>query len=169
MTRVAVAVLLLHIVAALAAARGPCRFAPLFTSEGIWANATDAASFLDAHAAWEHGFVNELGVDPLTQLTYDGHRLDFTTGEPLGLPHLFSAPSKESVHIGLLARFLADSASPATAPRGDRSRHVFTSADAALSTLGKKVWCSARKRYLRRSGRSPGTLGHRKQRCKKKG
>uniref|UniRef100_A0A7S1MIX3 Endo-beta-1,2-glucanase SGL domain-containing protein n=1 Tax=Neobodo designis TaxID=312471 RepID=A0A7S1MIX3_NEODS len=119
--------------------RPACRFAPDYTSEQIWSDEAVAKAFLDAHAAWEYDFVNGLGVDPLTQLTYDGHRLDFETGEPLGLPHLFSAPSKESVHVGLLARYLADQAAPEAAPRGNRSQAVFASVSAALATLGTKA------------------------------
>ena len=35
--------------------------------------------------------------------TYDGQFLDYSTGNLSGEPHLFSAPSKESIHISLLA------------------------------------------------------------------
>jgi hypothetical protein len=137
--RLAAALTLCVAVAAAAPARGPCRFAPRYDADSLWKNETAASAFLDEHALWEYDFVNGLGVDPLTQLTYDGHRLDFVTGEPLGLPHLFSAPSKESVHIGLLARYLADAADPAAAPRGTRSQGVFASATAVLATLGTKA------------------------------
>jgi hypothetical protein len=35
--------------------------------------------------------------------TYDGHPLDYNTGKLFGEPHLFSAPSKESIHLAILA------------------------------------------------------------------
>ncbi len=35
--------------------------------------------------------------------TYDGHPIDYTTGKVAGQPHLFSAASKESIHVALLA------------------------------------------------------------------
>lgn len=135
-----VSAVLLSLVAVLAAATAaPCRFAPLFNTSAIASDAATATAFLDTHAAGEAGFVRYLGVDPLTQLTYDGHRLDFVTGMPDGLPHLFSAPSKESLHVGLLARYLADQAWPELAPRPNRSAHVFASVDAALATLVQKA------------------------------
>ena len=38
-----------------------------------------------------------------TGYTYDGQFLDYATGDLAGEPHLFSAPSKESIHVSLLA------------------------------------------------------------------
>jgi hypothetical protein len=35
--------------------------------------------------------------------TYDGQFLDYNTGDLSGEPHLFSAPSKESIHVSMLA------------------------------------------------------------------
>lgn len=44
-----------------------------------------------------------IGYDAATGYTYDGHPLDVENGTLWGQPHLFSAPSKESVHLGMLA------------------------------------------------------------------
>jgi hypothetical protein len=39
-------------------------------------------------------------------MTLDGQQLDVDTGEPHGQPHLFSASSKESLHLALMAKVL---------------------------------------------------------------
>lgn len=44
-----------------------------------------------------------VAYNPESGLTYDGHSIDFNTGELRGQPHNWSAPSKESIHITLLA------------------------------------------------------------------
>jgi hypothetical protein len=54
---------------------------------------------------WESKFVRELAVDKDSGLTLDGWQIDVTTGEPM-TPHQFTAPSKESIHIALLAKVL---------------------------------------------------------------
>lgn len=40
-----------------------------------------------------------IGYDAISGYTYDGHALNYTTGELYGEPHQFSAPSKESIHV----------------------------------------------------------------------
>jgi len=40
---------------------------------------------------------------PQTGLTYDGHSINYQTGELMPPIHNFSAPSKESIHVALLA------------------------------------------------------------------
>ncbi len=60
--------------------------------------------FLDAVSYWEGNFhANGIGLNTVSGLTYDGSPLDYTSGESIDQPHLFSASSKESIHIGLLA------------------------------------------------------------------
>lgn len=56
---------------------------------------------------WEGNFVNGVGVDKTTGLTLDGIRVDVKTGEllPESL-HQFTASSKESIHLGLMAQVL---------------------------------------------------------------
>lgn len=41
-----------------------------------------------------------VAYDSVSGYTYDGHPLDYDTGRLYGAPHLFSAPSKESIHLG---------------------------------------------------------------------
>eukprot|EP01133_Synstelium_polycarpum_P011003 gene11003-12823_t len=43
------------------------------------------------------------GINGATCYTYDGHSLNYTTGELADPAHLFSAPSKESIQLGMLA------------------------------------------------------------------
>lgn len=57
---------------------------------------------------WEGQFAQPgIGYDAKSGYTYDGHPLNYTTGGLYGEPHLFSAPSKESIHMGVLALALS--------------------------------------------------------------
>lgn len=48
-----------------------------------------------------------VGLQESTGLTYDGYRLDINTGELLGGGlHYWTASSKESIHVGILANIL---------------------------------------------------------------
>ena len=62
--------------------------------------------FLKQVYTWEAKFVRELGVDQKSGLTFDGQQLDVETGLPRGDPHLFTASSKESIHLTILAKAL---------------------------------------------------------------
>jgi hypothetical protein len=60
--------------------------------------------YMEHVVSWESNFaVAGVGLDPSTLFTFDGHPLNYTTGDLYGSPHTFSAPSKESLHIALLA------------------------------------------------------------------
>ncbi|RYG65727.1 hypothetical protein EON64_11320, partial [archaeon] len=86
-----------------AASKGSCQFANSyecsdFKSEKI------ARDYLHRVMKWEGQFAKpNVGYDPVSGYTYDGHPIDYNTGELYGEPHLFSAPSKESIHVALLA------------------------------------------------------------------
>jgi len=57
---------------------------------------------------WEGQFAQPgIGYDAKSGYTYDGHPLNYTTGALYGDPHLFSAPSKESIHMSMLALALS--------------------------------------------------------------
>lgn len=83
-----------------------CRFAPTYNGSNIFFNESVRHSFLLDHACMEAKFMRYIGVDRATGLTHDGQRLSIETGLPDELPHMFSAPSKESVHIAVLAKVL---------------------------------------------------------------
>ena len=52
----------------------------------------------------EAKFAKELGTDPISGLTLDGAQLDLKRGHPLPeKTHKFTAPSKESIHVAILA------------------------------------------------------------------
>mmetsp|Transcript_59033 Transcript_59033/g.68290 ORF Transcript_59033/g.68290 Transcript_59033/m.68290 type:complete len:472 (-) Transcript_59033:131-1546(-) len=51
--------------------------------------------------------MKHIGLDAATSMTRDGQPLDATSGLPDGLPpHMFSAPSKESLHVAVLCKVL---------------------------------------------------------------
>ena len=120
----------LCVVATIVAGDSSCRFAPLFHGDDVFANATVRETFLLAHAKMESYFMKYIGLDQSTSLTHDGHRLSIESGLPYKKPHMFSAPSKESVHVAVLAKVLDKSSAIANA--------TYTIAD-ALEVLEKKV------------------------------
>jgi hypothetical protein len=109
-----------------------CKFAGIFTCTQFQSNQSALAAFMDAAVYWEgRGFhAAGVGYEPNTAFTYDGHPLNQSTGELYGTPHLFSAASKESIHVGLLALAVA----------GDTRALVFAGGlSAALELLTKKI------------------------------
>jgi len=85
-----------------------CRFALSYTLEELWDNPTLQDQFLDDVMYWEGNFAkNYVGLNVHAGLTYDGHGLNYTTGElGQGLLHYWSAASKESIHLMMLAKAL---------------------------------------------------------------
>jgi hypothetical protein len=58
-------------------------------------------------AQWEGQFHSDgVGLNEAIAYTYDGHGIDFQTGGLADPLHAFSAPSKESPHLMMLARAL---------------------------------------------------------------
>jgi hypothetical protein len=81
-----------------------CRFAGEYTRDMLLHSEDARTAFLLDIVRAEGKFQAPLvGFDELTGYTYDGHMLDYFSGEllPGGL-HLFSAPSKESIHVAIL-------------------------------------------------------------------
>lgn len=61
-------------------------------------------TYLDSIIQWENKFAQPgVAYDAATGYTYDGHPLNYDTGDLYGDPHLFSASSKESIHMAVLA------------------------------------------------------------------
>ena len=99
----------------------PCRFAPSFTKKEIVNN---PEPFIQDVLYWEGHFDQpDVGFKGANGMTYDGTLLNITTGlewkEASGR-HNFSAASKESLHVMVLANALA----------GDSSAAVVVSPDA---------------------------------------
>ncbi|CAE7713083.1 nhaD, partial [Symbiodinium sp. CCMP2456] len=88
------------------ASSGCCRFAKEF--EGVdWHDPKTRADYMANVMYMERGFLGgaaKLSFDPDTGMTYDGVGLDDNTGEVQhGTLRTFSAPSKEALHLSLLA------------------------------------------------------------------
>ena len=113
-------------------APAPCRFAKSYTCEGLINNPAALAEFSNAVFQREgEGFhVPGVGYEPRTAFTYDGHPISPENGTLVGEVHGFSAPSKESLHVGLLALAI-DGNAGALAFIGGRSR--------ALELLASKM------------------------------
>lgn len=86
-----------------ASRKGSCRFAQSYTCQDF--SSPDVVNkYLEEVMDWEGRFAQPgIAYDPLTGYTYDGHPIDYDTGELYGEPHPFSAPSKESIHLSILA------------------------------------------------------------------
>jgi hypothetical protein len=114
----------------------------------------EARRFLFQVAARERRFYQPgVSYDPETGLTFDGHPIDRVTGELRGKPRNWSAASKESLHIILLAKAVAgDEIAQAliTPDPADPSQAVAR----ALDVLGKKIAT-----YRRFHRKNPGFAG----------
>lgn len=83
-----------------------CRFAKQFDYKNLLSQASSQRDFINAAAYYEGAF-GEFAVNKKTGLTYDGTGIHYTTGYPNSDLHDFSAPSKESIHLMILAKALA--------------------------------------------------------------
>lgn len=89
------------------AKRKSCRFAKDFQCSDF-TSGHRIDEYLNNVATWEGEFAQPgVAYDSASGYTYDGHPLDYKSGELYGEPHLFSAPSKESIHVGVLALAVA--------------------------------------------------------------
>jgi len=116
-----------------------CRFADRF--EGVnWSDATVRSDFLANVLSVERRFfaAPSIAFDGDSGMTYDGTSLNLSTGdvESDGL-RLFSAPSKESLHISLLALALQNPKD--VSPEFRKLLPLIYSEKEALDILEKKV------------------------------
>lgn len=115
----------------------PCRFAPLYTERDILHN---PEPFIQDVLYWEGRFAQPgIGYDGANGMSYDGTLLNYTTG--LELPyesglHNFSAASKESLHVMVLAQALAGNAGAA---RFLSPRYPERAPDIAFALMGQKL------------------------------
>ncbi len=85
------------------ALEGNCRFAKNYQCEDF-SNPKVIDEYLSHVARWEGQFAQPgIGYDGKSGYSFDGHPLNYSTGGLYGEPHLFSAPSKESIHTAILA------------------------------------------------------------------
>ena len=87
----------------------PCTLYPRQYSCQQLLQSEEALEQFLAAAAFQEGYFGEygVGIDEETGYTYDGHPLNYDTGELESEPHLFSAPSKEGFHVAILAQALS--------------------------------------------------------------
>jgi hypothetical protein len=115
----------------------PCRFSRNFTREELLTSAERRDAFLKAVMYWEgHFHTPYVSYNPHCGLTYDGTEIDYTQGTPREPLHFWSAPSKESLHVALLALAIA----------GNKYAQIFVSPDnpsesrhLAIDLLTKKI------------------------------
>eukprot|EP00440_Ansanella_granifera_P039897 gb/GFBE01043272.1/.p1 GENE.gb/GFBE01043272.1/~~gb/GFBE01043272.1/.p1 ORF type:complete len:605 (+),score=123.24 gb/GFBE01043272.1/:1-1815(+) len=118
---------------------GCCRFSRAF--HGVdWRDRETQLRYITEAVAAERSFfaAPNVSYDEVTGMTYDGHALDPTTGElkrgpPPAGPFTFSAASKESIHISLLALALR----PFT--DGEEAPPLVYTRKEALDVLERKV------------------------------
>ncbi len=79
-----------------------------------------------------------VGYDGETGMTFDGHPIDYHTGQLIGEPRTLSAASKESLHIGLLVRAVAGDRTAQTMLAHDVAHRESARAH-ALEVLTKKI------------------------------
>lgn len=79
---------------------------------------------------WESKFIHQVGVENSSGFTYDGQRVDYDTGELLnGTRHMFSASSKESLHLAIIAKVFENS----------EHAHTIYSLNEAIDIISKKT------------------------------
>ena len=79
-----------------------------YSNSELWDSLEKQEDFLHQVMYWEGNFAkHRVGLDEILGVTYDGHGIDYYTGLPLeGYLHYWSAASKESVHLMMLAKAL---------------------------------------------------------------
>ena len=86
-----------------------CRFADLFTIDDLVHNRQDAIHRLKMHmCAWEGRFGNGVGYNHQTGITFDGHKIDYTTGDLHENLQFWTAASKEALHVNMLSLYMMD-------------------------------------------------------------
>jgi hypothetical protein len=86
-----------------------CRFADLFTIDDLVQNRNDAIHQFKMHMClWEGKFGYGVGYNHDIGITYDGHMIDYTTGNLHTYLHFWTAASKEAIHVNMLSLYMMD-------------------------------------------------------------
>lgn len=113
------------------------QFARDYTNEMLLTNDIKLNDFITKVIRSESNFHRtNIGFNETTGLTYDGYSINYLTGELTGVPHVWSAASKESIHLVLLSlaadeNFQAGMFVNSKNPRSGKNR--------ALDILQKKI------------------------------
>ena len=90
--------------------QGRVQFARDYRQEELLNDSTVRERFINEVLIAEAKFHQAgVGYNDVTGLTYDGHSINFETGELIGAPRMWSAASKESIHVMLLALAISGS------------------------------------------------------------
>ncbi|CAF0765002.1 unnamed protein product [Adineta steineri] len=86
-----------------------CRFADLFTIDELVSDRNNAIHRFKMHMClWEGKFGNGVGYNHEIGITYDGHKIDYTTGDLHENLQYWTAASKEALHVNMLALYFMD-------------------------------------------------------------
>jgi hypothetical protein len=86
-----------------------CRFADLFTIDDLIQNRDNAIHrFKMDMCLWEGKFGYGVGYNHEIGITYDGHMIDYTTGDLHENLHFWTAASKEAIHVNMLSLYMMD-------------------------------------------------------------
>lgn len=86
-----------------------CRFADLFTIDDIIENRNNAIHQFKMHMClWEGKFGYGIGYNQQIGITYDGHMIDYITGDLHEILHYWTAASKEAIHVNMLSLYMMD-------------------------------------------------------------
>ncbi|PIQ86363.1 MAG: hypothetical protein COV74_05045 [Candidatus Omnitrophica bacterium CG11_big_fil_rev_8_21_14_0_20_45_26] len=119
------------------AAPSSYRFAPKYSLKSLVSDTSLRDAFLKEFLYWDGKF-HQAGVayNEKSGITYDGYMFDIETGQLVGGPHNWSAASKESLHVAILAMAIS----------GNEQAKMFVSPDnpgkaeeIALDLLTKKI------------------------------
>lgn len=89
--------------------QNPCRYADLFTIDDLVSNRNDARHRFKMHMFfWEGNFGYNVGYNHELGVTYDGHEIDYVTGDLHEHLHFFTAASKEAIHVNMLSLYMMD-------------------------------------------------------------
>lgn len=86
-----------------------CRFADLFTIDDLISNRNDSLHrFKMQMFYWEGLFGYGVGYNQQLGITFDGHEIDYQTGDLHEHLHFFTAASKEAIHVNMLSLYMMD-------------------------------------------------------------
>ena len=111
----------------------PCRFADLFTIDDLVNNRDNAIHRFKMHTClWEGKFGYGVGYNHQIGITYDGHKIDYTTGDLHENLQYWTAASKEALHVNMLSLYMMDNV---------YARQFFSNAsqDDIVEVLEKKI------------------------------
>lgn len=87
-----------------------CRYADSYSIEDLVENRDNALHrFKMEMCLWEGRFGFGVGYNHITGITYDGHKIDYETGDLReNLIQFWTAASKEALHVNMLSLYLLD-------------------------------------------------------------